>query len=137
MASDKPNPKMVIWDQVKNTPPSATKTQHFDGRDVTTINGQYVYQRATELFGPIGKGWGFDILTDRFDQGAPIQGGTAKSSATSRCTPCSSSSGTCTPESAATPSSTDIPPSCAGPPTASPLTSTRQRKVSPTRSRSA
>lgn len=75
MATEKTNAKMAIWDQVKSTPPSATKTQHFDGRDVTTINGQYVYQRATELFGPIGKGWGFDILTDRFDQGAPIQNG--------------------------------------------------------------
>lgn len=74
MATEKQNPKMAIWDQVKSTPPSATKTQHFDGRDVTTINGQYVYQRATELFGPIGKGWGFDIVVDRFDQGAPIQG---------------------------------------------------------------
>ncbi|AGC34630.1 hypothetical protein AAER22_13730 [Pseudomonas aeruginosa] len=70
----KPNHNMALWDQVKNTPLSATKTQHFDGRDVTTINAQYVYQRATELFGPIGKGWGFDIITDRFDQGAPILG---------------------------------------------------------------
>lgn len=72
MAQDKANPKMAIWNQVNTTPVQYTETVHFDGRDITQIDGMYVVMRATELFGPIGKGWGFDIIEDRFDKGAPI-----------------------------------------------------------------
>lgn len=75
MAQVKPNPNMALWDQVSTTDMAHTKTQNFDGRDITTINGMYVVMRATEIFGPIGKGWGYDILVDRFDQGAPITSG--------------------------------------------------------------
>ena len=78
MASvEKANPNMALWDSVKTTDKDHTKTQKLDGRDVTTINGMYVVQRATEVFGPIGKGWGYEILVDRFDQGAPITAGKA------------------------------------------------------------
>lgn len=72
MAQDKANPNMALWDQVCTTNMEHTKTQNFDGRDVTSINGMYIVMRATEVFGPIGKGWGFDILEDRFDKGAPL-----------------------------------------------------------------
>lgn len=72
---EKANPNMALWDQVKTTDITHTKTQNFDGRDITTINGLYVVMRATEVFGPIGKGWGYEILVDRFDQGAPITAG--------------------------------------------------------------
>lgn len=75
MVAAKTNTNMALWDQVKTTDMAHTKTQNFDGRDITTINGMYVAQRATEEFGPIGKGWGFDILVDRFDQGAPLTTG--------------------------------------------------------------
>lgn len=72
---EKANPNMALWDAVKTTDKTHTETIHLDGRDITTINGMYVVQRATEMFGPIGKGWGFDILEDRIDQGAPITSG--------------------------------------------------------------
>lgn len=75
---DKTNPNMALWDQVKTTDKAFTKTVEMDGRSVTTINGTYIARRATEVFGPIGKGWGFDILQDRMDQGAPIFGGTGE-----------------------------------------------------------
>ncbi|WFS20598.1 hypothetical protein P9K38_09780 [Pseudomonas sp. 905_Psudmo1] len=64
---------MALWESVKTTDKAFTKTQKLEGRDVTSINGMYVVQRATETFGPIGKGWGYEILVDRFDQGAPIR----------------------------------------------------------------
>jgi hypothetical protein len=70
---DKVAPKMALWESVKTTDKDFTKTQKLEGRDVTSINGMYVVQRATETFGPIGKGWGYEILADRFDQGAPIR----------------------------------------------------------------
>lgn len=72
MAQPKSDPKMAIWDQVKTTDQDFTKTQTLDGRPVTSINGLYMVQRATELFGPIGKGWGYEVLIDRYDEGAPI-----------------------------------------------------------------
>ncbi|WP_405118783.1 hypothetical protein [Pseudomonas leptonychotis] len=75
MAQEKANPNMALWDQVCTTDMAHTKTMNFDGRDVTSINGMYIVMRATEVFGPIGKGWGYDILVDRFDQGAPITAG--------------------------------------------------------------
>lgn len=74
MAAEKTNPHMALWDQVKVTDTRFTKTQQLDGRPVTSINGLYIVQRATEIFGPIGKGWGFEILVDRYDQGAPLTG---------------------------------------------------------------
>jgi len=73
MSSKTPNnPKMTIWEQVKETDKAFTKTTNFDGRDITSINTLYMVKRATELFGPLGKGWGYDVLIDRFDQGAPV-----------------------------------------------------------------
>ncbi|MDH1865701.1 hypothetical protein N5D83_02570 [Pseudomonas chengduensis] len=70
---EKVAPKMALWESVKTTDKAFTKTQDLEGRQVTSINGMYVVQRATETFGPIGKGWGYEILVDRFDQGAPIR----------------------------------------------------------------
>lgn len=64
--------KMALWDQVKTTDKDHTETKHLEGRNVTTINTQYLLQRATEMFGPAGKGWGYEVLVDRFDEGAPI-----------------------------------------------------------------
>lgn len=66
------NPKMAIWEQVKETDKDFTKTAQLDGRPVTSINTLYMVQRATEQFGPLGKGWGYEVLVDRFDRGAPI-----------------------------------------------------------------
>ncbi len=74
MAQAKADPKMTLWESVKTTDQKFTKTQPLDGRPVTSINGLYLVQRATETFGPLGKGWGYEVLVDRFDQGAPITG---------------------------------------------------------------
>lgn len=66
------NPNMVLWEQVQETDTRYTKTAKLHGQDMTTINGTYIGMRATEIFGPVGKGWGTKILTERFDKGAPI-----------------------------------------------------------------
>lgn len=62
-----------IWDAVKKTDPSATKTakQSDTGRVQTSIDGYYMLMRATETFGPLGIGWGYEILEERLDDGAP------------------------------------------------------------------
>lgn len=53
-----------IWSQVEKTDP--THTKHVNQRGgFTAISAAYQIKRATETFGPIGEGWGYDA-------GAPI-----------------------------------------------------------------
>lgn len=50
---------MVIWDKVQTTDVDHTKEVSF-GRRFTAIDAHYQVMRATELFGPIGQGWGYE-----------------------------------------------------------------------------
>ncbi len=50
---------MHIWDQVKTTDPQYTKKSGF-GRTYTSISPQYQLMQATKVFGPYGKGFGFE-----------------------------------------------------------------------------
>ena len=61
-----------IWEKVDKTDPSATKAGKVDGMNITSINGVYMAKKATEQFGPVGKGWGYDIIEDRYDDAGPI-----------------------------------------------------------------
>lgn len=63
---------MSIWKEVEETAPSATRFANLGGRGVTSINAIYMVQRATEVFGPAGEGWGWEVVEERFDKGAPI-----------------------------------------------------------------
>lgn len=60
--------EMSIWNHASKTDPSGTKTARLDGRDVTSINGIYMVQKATELWGPVGGNWGYEIKEERFDE---------------------------------------------------------------------
>lgn len=51
------NKNMIIWDQVQKSDPDSVKAVSF-GRKFNAINAQHQVKRATEVFGPIGKGWG-------------------------------------------------------------------------------
>ena len=62
-----------IWNEVSTTATEATKRAKVGGMEITAINGLYMVKRATEVFGPIGIGWGYDVVEERFDQGAPIK----------------------------------------------------------------
>ena len=64
---------LEIWSQVSNTDPDRTKEyKGAGGFSGTAINPTYLVQKATKLWGPMGDKWGYQILEDRFDQGAPI-----------------------------------------------------------------
>ena len=59
------NDKMRIWDQVCMTDPRYTKDfKRSGGFEGTAINPAWQCMRATELFGPIGKGWGWTIVQE-------------------------------------------------------------------------
>jgi hypothetical protein len=69
--SDKKNSNMKIWGLAEKTDPKFTKS---DGvpNGLTAINGVYIIKKATEIFGSIGIGWGFDIIEERYDKGVPF-----------------------------------------------------------------
>lgn len=56
-----PANNMALWDRVQETDPKFTKKVNQRG-GFTTINAQYTVMRATEAFGPIGRGWGYDVV---------------------------------------------------------------------------
>ncbi|WP_449567059.1 exodeoxyribonuclease VIII [Lelliottia nimipressuralis] len=68
--TDKDNLK--IWRSVMRTDPRYTKDLSGTGFSGTSINAEYMVMRATEIFGPLGTGWGYDILEDRMLPGAPM-----------------------------------------------------------------
>ena len=52
-----------IWDQVKHTNPKYTKAfTKFGGKELTTIDPMYQIQVMTGIFGPVGKGWSYDVM---------------------------------------------------------------------------
>jgi hypothetical protein len=66
------NENMRIWETVEKTDPDYIKQATLDKRTVTSINQMYNYERATEMWGPVGIGWGWEIILERFDSGAPM-----------------------------------------------------------------
>ena len=50
-----------IWDEAKETDPRFTKKVSFGARSFTSIDAHYQIRRATEIFGPVGAGWGYDV----------------------------------------------------------------------------
>jgi len=57
------NPNMSIWDQVCKTDPKATKRVSQRG-GFTAIDAHAQIQRATEIFGPVGQGWGWELSAE-------------------------------------------------------------------------
>lgn len=64
--------KLALWNSVSKTDPSATKTSNQGGREQTSINGYWMIKQATEQFGMVGIGWGWDVIEERWDDGAMI-----------------------------------------------------------------
>ncbi|HCR3469670.1 TPA: hypothetical protein ON597_002487 [Proteus mirabilis] len=69
-ASDVNN--LSIWKQVQRTDPRFTKPLEGVGFTGTSINSTYMFMRATEIFGPIGEGWGYEVLEEKFIDGKPL-----------------------------------------------------------------
>jgi hypothetical protein len=63
----------LIWDQVEKTNPAGTKQAKVNGQSITSINAHYLIERATEIFGPAGIGWGWNVVEERFDNGGEIR----------------------------------------------------------------
>ncbi|HSH42543.1 MAG TPA: hypothetical protein VK973_10520 [Arenicellales bacterium] len=64
---------LQIWEQVEKTDPQYTKPfNRGGGFKGTATNATYLAKRATEVFGPMGLGWGVEIVEESYIEGAPI-----------------------------------------------------------------
>ncbi|MBT0459915.1 hypothetical protein [Morganella morganii] len=63
---------LSIWKQVQRTDPRFTKPLEGAGFQGTSINSNYMFMRATEIFGPIGEGWGYKVVEEKFLDGKPL-----------------------------------------------------------------
>ena len=61
-----------IWGKFPKTDPQYTKQNKQGGRSSTAITPVYMVKLATDALGPIGIGWGYTVVEERFDNGAPI-----------------------------------------------------------------
>lgn len=62
-----------IWDKVFSTDPAYTRSfSRKGGFSGTAITPTYLAMKATKIFGPMGIGWGMDILQEDFLEGAPL-----------------------------------------------------------------
>lgn len=63
----------AIWDAVQATDPRFTKGfSRSGGFKGTATNATYLARKATEQFGPMGTGWGLNVLDETLLQGAPV-----------------------------------------------------------------
>ena len=76
--SDDPKPNnMDLWDRLKRTDPKATKPfKRAGGFSGAQIDPYYRYQLMTEVFGPCGKGWGYELTAPIFSDGMVFIGAT-------------------------------------------------------------
>lgn len=67
------NKNLEIWNANRAIPTEYTKGAKLQGQHITTFSLASVVEMATAQFGPIGKGWGYEIELERDDEGAIIQ----------------------------------------------------------------
>ena len=68
--------KMRLWSRVEKTDPAFTKEFNKGGGfRGTSINATYLAKKATEVFGPIGLGWGVDVVEEHFIDGPLLKDG--------------------------------------------------------------
>jgi hypothetical protein len=58
----------ALWDQVKVTDPRAVKAITGKPYKGNSPKPYWLIERATEIFGPIGIGWGVDVVSERFER---------------------------------------------------------------------
>ena len=55
------NKNMEIWEELEKTNPKYTKPINKGWGTITTIDPMYQIKRMTHKFGPIGKGWSYNV----------------------------------------------------------------------------
>ncbi|MBN2990360.1 hypothetical protein JWR97_01730 [Pseudomonas cedrina subsp. fulgida] len=63
---------MQIWERVEKTDTRYTKKAEVGGQKITSLNGTAMIMKATEVFGPVGIGFGWTVVEERFDKGSEM-----------------------------------------------------------------
>lgn len=64
---------LTLWQTVEKTDPQFTKPfSRGGGFRGTATNATYLAKKATEVFGPMGIGWGLEIVDEALMDGAPL-----------------------------------------------------------------
>jgi len=61
-----------VWNRVSTVDVTQTKQAKVDGNNVTAISGTYMIKKATQEWGILGVGWGYEIVEERLDDSGPI-----------------------------------------------------------------
>lgn len=62
--------KLAIWNAVEQTDPDYTKSfNRGGGFKGTSTNATYLAKKATNQFGPIGIGWGYNVIDETYQPG--------------------------------------------------------------------
>lgn len=64
--------KMKLWEEVHNVPVAYTSDFKVGTFEQTAIEGYWFFKKATELWGPCGVSWGYDILEEYYTDGVPL-----------------------------------------------------------------
>lgn len=59
-----------LWNKIEKTDPKHTKAITGKSYQGTSPKPHYLVHKATETFGPVGIGWGFNIVSERIEEGA-------------------------------------------------------------------
>lgn len=70
--ADKRAGNLSLWNEVDTVPTAYTKPASVGSYKFTSINGHWHVMKATELWGPVGVGWGFEIVAEEIIEGGPI-----------------------------------------------------------------
>lgn len=68
------NENLAIW--LRNEPTDTAATKSFSrtgGFKGTAVNATYIVKRLTAEFGPVGHGWGVDVVAEDIFEGAPVR----------------------------------------------------------------
>ena len=64
------NTNLAIWNAVEQTDPAYTKQfSKGGGFKGTATNATYLAKKATNQFGPIGIGWGWNVIDETYQPG--------------------------------------------------------------------
>lgn len=64
---------LKLWNEVRVPDPKYVKSfNRSGGFKGSSTNATWLAMRATEVFGPYGKGWGLNILDEQYVEGSPI-----------------------------------------------------------------
>jgi len=61
---------LELWEKVQKTDPKHVKAITGKSYQGTSPKPHYLIHKATETFGPVGIGWGFQIVSERIEEGA-------------------------------------------------------------------